>query len=432
MESEDNTKDVQGASSVMRITPTGEEAELTIPVNPKVAKKKELTERSNNGFAEAKTVSRVGLGSPFPTPKSGETEKKLKPKAIRHSRDKFEKLPFDFPDEKAELTDDQIRVLIMQAPCIRKRYYKYFTSQGRIKQPYYHVIFTKKPDGELLHEDWVMNSNLLSRWENVMQCYEYNKARESSGKPSGKRQSKPNKKNEAGGEGAGPKNDNEFHEQPSMKSASFKKAGRPAERLCTPASEEFFETLPNASNIIADTDEAATIANPFAEDAVARQAKPGASGPSYRSRSRLGLERLPHSAARIEKYDDMFLRPERRRSRSPHDSSTVQNKREAKLYDSINPSHSMHRYLDNETLQSIRKYEMGDLELMNLGDLSAFVKRMDRDINKLQASLMQSSEIFESWQIKKKVNEFRTSLLALQVACLKLQEQLEADDMGEQ
>ncbi|KAJ6127106.1 hypothetical protein N7523_002718 [Penicillium sp. IBT 18751x] len=448
MESEDNTEDVQGASSVIEITPTGEEAErptvlatspgnndfvsISIPVNPKVAKKKERTERSNNDLAEAEKVSLVGLGSPFPTPKSGETEKKLKPKVIRHSWDKFENLPFDFPDEKAGLTDDQIRVLIMQAPCIRKRYYKYFTAQGRIKQPYYHVIFKKKPDGELLHEDWVMNSNLLSRWENVMQRWEYNKARESSGKPSGKRQSKPNKKNEAGGEGAGPKTDNEFHEQPSMKKASSKKAGRPAERLCTPASEEFFETLPDASNTIADTDEAAMIDNPFAMDAVVPQDRPGASGSSYRSRSRLGPERIPNGAARKENYDDMFLRPERRRSRSPHDNFTVQNKGEAKLYDSINLSHCMHRYLDKEALQSIRKYEIGEFELMNLDDLAAFVKRMDRDINKLQASLMQSSEIFENWQIKKKVNELRTSLLALQVACLKLQEQLEADNMGEQ
>lgn len=463
MESEDHTKDAQMASSSMETRPTGDEKELStvlatsaednevtsinIPViNPKVVKKKKQIERSNNDLTEAETASRVGHSSPSPAPKSGETEKKLKPKAIRHHWDKFENMPFDFPDEKAELTDDHIKVLIMQSPGIRKRYYKYFGVKGGIKQPFYRLIFEKKPNGDMMNEDWVISSNIHSRWENVMRRWEYNKERESFGNPPGKRQSKPNKKNETGEEGADSNDDSNSPGQPLVKGYSSRKAGRLSERLCTPASEEFFESLPDAPGTVADTDQAATVAalsaaatatatvaaTRAAEGTVAQTAKPGASGPIYRNRSRPDPERLSTSAARIGRSDDMFLRPERPRSRSPRDNSTVQNRDGAKPYDPANLSHSMHRYLDNEILQSIEKYETRDLELMDLDDLSAFAKAMDRDINKVQATLMRSSEVFGNWEVKKKVNALRTSLLALQASCVKLQEQLEADKTGEQ
>ncbi|KAJ5303054.1 hypothetical protein N7476_009853 [Penicillium atrosanguineum] len=460
MESNDNTKKAQKTSRSVGTSLAGEETEpftvlitsaganehtsINRATNPKVTKKKKLAERSNNDLAEAETASRVGLSSPSPTPESGETENKLKPKVTRHSWGKSENMPLGFPNSKAELTDDQIKVLVMQGPGFRKTYCNYFTLSGRIKRPFYRVIFEKQPDGEMVFEDWVISSNLHPRWESVMQRWEHHKERESSGNPPRKRQSKPSKKNEA--EGADVKEDDNSPKQPSMKDTSSKKAGCLSERLCTPASEEFFESLPDAPSTDVDTDKTANIAalsaaatatatvvaTLAAEGTEVQSAKPGPSGPSYRSRSYPDPERLSNRATRTGDWDGMFLRPERRRSRRPRNSSTVQNTDEAKPYDPANLSHSTHWYHGGELLQSIQQYEMNDLELMNLDDLSAFAKRMDRDINKVHATLMHSSESFGNWEVKKKVNELRTSLLALHISCLKLQGQLEADRMGEQ
>jgi hypothetical protein len=421
MESDDNTEDV--SNQLEHTLAEVNESFSHDKANPKVAKMKRILEDATQDLTdtevdeETETSARLDL-SPSPASKSAEIDKKIKLRGPRKPWSQPHDLPKGFPDEKAELTEDQIKQLISQAPSFRKRYCHYFSVNGNIKQAFYNLIFEKKPDGEMKYEDWVLNSNLPCRWDNAMQRWEQ---RSSSAKQARKRQTKTSKNKETGEEAIDAKDcDN------SVDGTEFSRA-KEAERLCTPASDVFFETSPHAAGLPTATDKAATSLVP--ESTANRSAQHGPSSSSIHNESFYGSLRQLYRTPRSERLESPFVRPERRRSRSPRGNYAAQNKDEAKAYVPAHLPQSIHKCLDDGLAQSIKQYEDVGVELMNLDDLAAFAMRMERNITKVNAALNQASEKFGNMKVKKTLNELMASFLALQMSCMELQEQMERDAM---
>lgn len=437
MGSDDNTKTTEGVSSQVEST-SSEVNKSTSPnkTNPKVAKKKRLLEDAKQDLTdtesdeETETRSSVDF-SPSPAHKSGETDKKIKLRGPRRPWKQPDDLPKSFPDEKAELTEDQIKQLITQAPVFRKKYCNYFAVNGHIKQAFYNLIFEKRPDGEMKYEDWVLNSNLPSRWDTAMQRWEQ---RSSSAKQTRKRQTKSSKNKETEEEAVDSKdcdNSAEAHHMEGTVISRAKEAARLSERPCTPATEVFYETLPHADGLPTATDKAATNATATAATTLVpnQSAQHGPSPTSTRNEPFSGSLRQLYRTPRSEGLESPFQRPERRRSRSPRDNYATQNKDEAQPYVSAHLTQSIHQCLDNELAQSIKQYAEVEVELMNQDDIVAFAMRMERNITKVNAALNQVSEKFGNIKVKKTLNELMASFLALQMSCMKLQEQIEWDTM---
>jgi hypothetical protein len=384
-------------------------------INPKQAKKQEelaklslAEDESDNEITEAAVPARPS--TTLPAPKAADHPKKQKSHAPRPSFDKPEQLPLDFPDGEAKLTEDQIRTLIRQGPSLRKRYQQYFGSTGHLRQAHYDLICERLPTGELKYAEHILSSNLGSHWESVLQRFQQREQR--------KRKPKASKESESVEDGTEPKQDHDGLEA-TLKNLTPRQG---AARLSTPTSDGLFEPL-SGTTTAADSGEGSS-------KGASRQTVPPLI-PSYRSRSPLGpLAGLPAP------QHNPFVRPDRRRSRSPRSrsprgSSATRGGDEPQLYETAHQDHSMRQYLDGDLMRAIQNYETSDLDKMTMDDLAAFVQFVRRGIAKLNTTLSTTCDSSKRPKLKLKVHDLMVKLLSLQLSCFKLQDQLKADMMKE-
>ncbi|KAJ5216067.1 uncharacterized protein N7498_002474 [Penicillium cinerascens] len=299
-----------------------------ISTSSKLKHAKKMAELAKVSLAEDEpTEDTTGPGTPTstsirpPALNAGEASKKPKSHAPRNVYDKPESLPRDFPDEQAELTDDQIRKLITQGPSFRKRYYNYFVSNGNLRRQYYHLIFEKLPSGEMRYPEYILASNLPSRSDTIQQRIQQREEREASGKPIRKK-AKMSKTNEAAEDNSEPKGSLNVPEAKHKNSAPTGKEPLSTPVLMSlvdarpgPILQGSFESLPEPA--VATS---AAVTSEVQSPQPSRETGPPSSH-SYRSRSRSGSTRPSSNSVAsppISSARNRLSRPlVRRRSRSP-------------------------------------------------------------------------------------------------------------------
>lgn len=78
----------------------------------------------------------------------------------------------DLPSTNVQLNEAQLSALFYTPPGVRKRYTRYFTrANGYIYAALRPLLFQREKDGNLLHPEYIIRSN-LSNWKKILQEYD--------------------------------------------------------------------------------------------------------------------------------------------------------------------------------------------------------------------------------------------------------------------